>query len=412
MRRTSVRNALICLGVAMGIVVAFSGKSLAAELYVPGDYPTVQSAINAAQPGDTVLVDAGVYNEYIFLKSGVTVQGSGADQTKIVLGVTALNVHDSVVSGFTIGGSYGVWNWAASPIIVNNIVTALYEGIGNRGGSSPTITNNIIISKPNYFGIRSLDSTPTITNNVIVRGRAGIVNIGSPSTITNNIIAYNVLGGIVNMNSASQITYNGFWSNGADILNYSSNPTVADNIYEDPLFVDPNNSDYHLQEDSPCIDAGTNEAPGLSEKDLDGNPRIVDGDGDSVTVVDMGVYEFMVPTIPATVDIDPDILNLKSRGRWITVYTELPEGYSVEDIDLDTVALTQADGKAIEPPIHVTGPQEVGDHDGDEVADLMVKFDRSEVQAALEAGEEVKITVSGELYDGISFEGGDAIRVK
>jgi len=44
---------------------------------------------------------------------------------------------------------------------------------------------------------------------------------------------------------------------------------------------------------SPCIDTGSNDAvPEDVTTDLDGNPRIVDGDGDSVATVDMGAYEY------------------------------------------------------------------------------------------------------------------------
>jgi PKD repeat protein len=39
-----------------------------------------------------------------------------------------------------------------------------------------------------------------------------------------------------------------------------------------------------------------------------------------------------VNPIPATIDCDPDTLNLKSEGEWITCYIELPEGYGVERI--------------------------------------------------------------------------------
>src|SRR5262249_33729594 len=50
-----------------------------------------------------------------------------------------------------------------------------------------------------------------------------------------------------------------------------------------------------LQQGSPSIDAGDNLAPNLPDKDLDGHPRILDGDRNGTTIVDMGVYEFLAP---------------------------------------------------------------------------------------------------------------------
>jgi hypothetical protein len=107
--------------------------------------------------------------------------------------------------------------------------------------------------------------------------------------------------------------------------------------------------------------------------------------------------------IPATIDFNPDTLNLKSEGNWITCYIELP-GYDVEEIDVSTVRL-QGVISAESRPI------EVGDNDDDGVPDLMVKFDRSVVQDILEVVDEVEMTVSGELNDGTLFEGSDKIRV-
>ena len=43
------------------------------------------------------------------------------------------------------------------------------------------------------------------------------------------------------------------------------------NIDADPLFVDEENGDYHIQAGSPCIDAGTSE--GAPEDDIDGDLR-------------------------------------------------------------------------------------------------------------------------------------------
>ena len=105
-----------------------------------------------------------------------------------------------------------------------------------------------------------------------------------------------------------------------------------------------------------------------------------------------------------TVDFDPDTLNLKSKGKVVTVYIELPEGYDVDDIDISTVMLN-----GIVPAL--AHPTDVGDYDSDGVPDLMVKFDRSDVQDVLEPGNEVEVTVSGQLTDGTTFEGTDTIRV-
>ena len=69
---------------------------------------------------------------------------------------------------------------------------------------------------------------------------------------------------------------------------------LSGNISSDPSFVDPMSGDYHLQDGSPCIDAGDNTAA-LPDKDLDGNDRIING------VVDMGVYEFAPSVAPARV---------------------------------------------------------------------------------------------------------------
>ncbi|MEW6592728.1 MAG: Ig-like domain-containing protein [Candidatus Hadarchaeota archaeon] len=106
--------------------------------------------------------------------------------------------------------------------------------------------------------------------------------------------------------------------------------------------------------------------------------------------------------IPATVDIDPDTLNLKSRGKWITAYIELPAGYSVGDINVGSLKLNGT--------VQVeASPIAIGDYNGNGVPDLMVKFSRSAVQALLVPGE-ATLTVTGEVGSAV-FEGSDTIRV-
>lgn len=106
-------------------------------------------------------------------------------------------------------------------------------------------------------------------------------------------------------------------------------------------------------------------------------------------------------------DFDPDTLNLKSQGKYVTTYIELPvgHGYDPNMISLGTVTLNgQIKSEA--------KPVEIGDYDSDGIPDLMVKFNRAEVQKILQAGEKVRMTLSGNLTDGRLFEGTDFIRVK
>ncbi|MCK4736228.1 MAG: right-handed parallel beta-helix repeat-containing protein [Methanophagales archaeon] len=135
----------------------------------------------------------------------------------------------------------------------------------------------------------------------------------------------------------------------------------------------------------------------------------VDSDGDGVfeqTITADGELtydEFMLQTA-TTIDFDPDTLNLQRKGKWVTTYTALPEGYDVSAINVSTVMLNdrvQAE----------TDPTEIGDYDEDGIPDLMVKFDRQAVIDTLPVGNAVNVTVTGKLYDGTSFEGNDVIRV-
>lgn len=84
-------------------------------------------------------------------------------------------------------------------------------------------------------------------------------------------------------------------------------PDSINNLYDiDPLLKDPDAGDFHLDFDSPCIDAGyaltfgflPSPYPfGLPDTDFEGDKRIVDSDGDGTRTIDIGVDEF-VPNIP------------------------------------------------------------------------------------------------------------------
>ena len=123
-----------------------------------------------------------------------------------------------------------------------------------------------------------------------------------------------------------------------------------------------------------------------------------------------GVWVTPTPEmIPATVDIDPDMLNPDSeKGRFVMAYIELPNPFLVTDILVSTVTL-RVDGEEgsveAEP-----APTEVGDHDEDGIPDLMIKFDRAAVLGLIgEKTGDVTLVVSGRLSTGRDFEGKDTI---
>jgi len=129
----------------------------------------------------------------------------------------------------------------------------------------------------------------------------------------------------------------------------------------------------------------------------------------------MDVYPWQPPLpLAAAISINPETLNLKSNGKWITVYVTPPQGYTAADIDLASVALSMEtamtrNGSIEEQLVYRAGPSEViASSTGTQ---LMVKFDRSTVSGLVSPGEAV-LAVSGRLVDGHAFRGTDAIRVR
>lgn len=141
----------------------------------------------------------------------------------------------------------------------------------------------------------------------------------------------------------------------------------------------------------------------------------VDSDGDGIfenaftSDSELNHDEFVLQT-EMTVDFDPNTLDLKSKGKRVTVYIELPEGYDVADINVSTILLNNT------IPVDVNASIAIGDYDNNSIHDLMVKFDRAEVISYILANVDiaklyenkfmtVTLTISGELNNGTPFKG-------
>jgi len=127
------------------------------------------------------------------------------------------------------------------------------------------------------------------------------------------------------------------------------------------------------------------------------------------------------PEIGVSLDINPDTLNLKSQGQYITAYFEVRGAtLTAADIEDSSLRITEANGQA--PAVPIAAVQEpagksgkikfgtIGDYDLDGIPDLMVKFDRQLVIDVLPVGEQVGIKIEGNFKDGAVFEAEDFIR--
>ena len=135
---------------------------------------------------------------------------------------------------------------------------------------------------------------------------------------------------------------------------------------------------------------------------------LLDSNGIEIPAVkEDGYYEIW--TVIANVDINPQSLNLKSRGRWITCYVELPEGYNVSDVDISTIMLDTTISADLSVSIVI------GDYDNDAVLDLMVCFNRTVVAEYILSKNvvfgNITLEVSGKLYNGAEFIGTDTVLV-
>ncbi len=117
----------------------------------PGSYRRIQTAIDRARDGDTILVWPGVYEEEItFQGKAITVQ-SAADAAVITARDRACSFYmgegpDSVLSNFVITGcgESAIFCNGASPTLKNLTIVKNFIGIDGYGGASPDIVNCIL----------------------------------------------------------------------------------------------------------------------------------------------------------------------------------------------------------------------------------------------------------------------------
>ena len=198
----------------------------AGTIIVPDHYPTIQEAINAASPGDTIYVRAGTYYECLTINKALTLVGEDRSTTVIdgnrtgtVVTITANYV---TLSGFTIQRSKagwkvsGVYLTANHSIITDNNIENNYEGIYLLDSKYNSIFgNNITGNDADGIAIHRSSNNNVYRNN-IVRTRAfgiALIQYSNNNSISGNNITATCAGILLWGTSNNRIFHNNFVNN-------------------------------------------------------------------------------------------------------------------------------------------------------------------------------------------------------
>jgi hypothetical protein len=152
-------------------------------------YDEIQTAIDAAESGGTVLVFAGTYGENIVLTKSLVLLGmAGASQTEILAntgsGLLISGVSDSTrVQGFAVRGlgaaSAALEVVGSSPVVSDCVFSGASSGARLSSGATPTITRSSFVD--NVYGVETLDTaSPVMTSNTFSgQSAANVSNSGS-----------------------------------------------------------------------------------------------------------------------------------------------------------------------------------------------------------------------------------------
>ncbi|HDQ72496.1 MAG TPA: right-handed parallel beta-helix repeat-containing protein [Chloroflexi bacterium] len=239
------------------------------------------NVISVTVDGDGIKVQAA--DQVMIRENRINDVGDDGIDTRAIANTIAHNVvADSDNNGIKAEGT------TTAIIEANQVYGSGEAGVDLDDAGVFTLTNNVIANSVTQTILIQTGAAPhnvlyhnTLVGSPTVRQGIGIeINVpGVTLTLVNNIVASHTVGISHVVGSGVVVSNSLLWANEGGTLVLSG--TLS--IFLDPRFVDPINRDYHLQADSPAIDAGADVGVRV---DFEGDPRPM-GDGP-----DIGADEF------------------------------------------------------------------------------------------------------------------------
>ena len=274
---------------------------------VPGDFSSIQQAVNNVSSGDTIFVHTGNYSEHVVINKSIALVGENRDSTiidgsqsgNVIYIVSTANV---TIEGFTVRGSglypnCGIFvDHSTYNTIMNNIVVGNAEGISLLSSSGNVICDNKISNNNDGIYLRSSSNNVISRNTISLSNYDGISLYNSVNNVVSrNFILYNNLAGISLYYSGSNVIRGNTVLNnylGITSFYFNSNNTIYHNNF---------NNTHHVWGD--LVNSWDHDGEGNYWSDYSGQDLNRDGLGDVPYLIDE-TYRDNLPLMGAFSDFD------------------------------------------------------------------------------------------------------------
>lgn len=187
------------IGVAvLSVAVFIAFITLAKEIRVPQDFPTIQKAVDAAAPGDVIIIDKGIYKEFVVIPETKPRLTLRCLEGAVIEGTINSFAETTTIEGCTITGpGHGIrlFNATGSKVLKNSLIRNDRHGVVADGRYSGILIEENKINGNGETGVCLLARG----EDIIVRGNEikdnVRVGVGIVPTVVRVLLEKNVISG-------------------------------------------------------------------------------------------------------------------------------------------------------------------------------------------------------------------------